>query len=276
MDETPESDPARAGRLRNSSRPKPQSRQPRANLFDSGKLTRGPGESHEVLEGYGDGFHEARKMLSLKRWIKVARRDTAHTVAAALYVLVALGSIPLMVFWTLLPEEGEQFYSSCNPSKARCPNGNFLPGTGYTPPNYGMAFIVGLIITAVLVFIAHLLIKNLVLVESASHSEELARQQERRVSEREAFEESLWKPLPEVVCTHCGLKGQVETHEFPPEDSSDGLTKAILSKFNLFGDSEIEAANKRQRLRSQPNLRCKNCTVAWKDRSLSWKEPNPE
>jgi len=189
--------------------------------------------------------------LSLKHWIKVARRDTAHTVAAALYVLVALGSIPLVAYLTLALysiEDGERYYS----------------------------FIAGLIITAGLAFIAHLLIKNLVLAFSDSYSEELARQQERRVSEREAYEESLWKPLPEVVCTHCGIKGQVEAHEFPPEDGSDGLTNAILSKFKLFGDAEMEAANKRQRLRSQPNLRCKNCTVAWKDSSLSWKEPNPE
>ena len=241
MAETPEPDPARSSRRTSA------------------------GGSRERV---GNESPEGREQFSLKRRLPVALRTAETKLAAILHFWLALPCIAVVVWFTLVQEETKRYYSSC-PQRVRCPDGTFGPGFGFEPPDYEMGFVVGLLVACALAFIGNRLIKQRVLV--SSYNEE----QERKAAATEALNESFWKPLPEVICTHCGLKGQVETYELP-SDSTDGLTKAILSKFNPFDDPEQDAATEREKLRSQPNLRCKNCTVAWKDRSLSWKEPNPE
>ena len=62
-------------------------------------------------------------------------------------------------------------------------------------------------------------------------------------------DEACWYPLPEVVCTYCQVKGQVETYK-------------------LSVSEEVELA-RRRRKGNYPNMRCSNCTSRWRDESLS-------
>ena len=62
-------------------------------------------------------------------------------------------------------------------------------------------------------------------------------------------DEACWYPLPEVVCTYCQVKGQVETYKLP-------------------ASWEVDIASRRRK-GNYPNMRCTNCTSRWRDESLS-------
>jgi len=193
-------------------------------------------------------------------------RHTETEWARLFYFLLVLACTGFGVWISLAAgfwEETERYYSSC-PWRVRCPDGEFRPGYGFESPEYVINGFVTLLFAGAPAFIGHRLIKRYVLVSSFKVD------LERRTAAAEAFQESLWKPLPNVVCAHCGSKGQVENYEHPPVDE---LRRAILLKMTPGYDPKLEAEARREQVLNQPNLRCKNCKVAWRDSGLSWKEP---
>jgi len=88
-----------------------------------------------------------------------------------------------------------------------------------------------------------------------------------------------WEPVPMVVCPHCQTVGKVLKRR-PPKELSEGelVDKGLKDMLNPFSQRKLEKKQDRssstaQQMRqmgkvqaemSQPNLRCKGCSVEWR------------
>ena len=60
-------------------------------------------------------------------------------------------------------------------------------------------------------------------------------------------DETRWFLAPEVICTYCEVKGQVEEYKLPAKQ-------------------QVELAKARRKA-NYPNIRCGNCSSVWRDES---------